>query len=83
MNHSHRFARVWLSIALVAGWCASGAAAAAQAMHASCPQSDSGLKLPPGFCATIFADGIGNPSNIALPCPPWGAQSSPPNRYRR
>jgi len=25
-----------------------------------CPHDDSGLKLPAGFCATIFADGIGH-----------------------
>jgi glucose/arabinose dehydrogenase len=26
----------------------------------ACPRDDSGLKLPAGFCATIFADGIGH-----------------------
>ena len=26
----------------------------------ACPNDDSGLKLPAGFCATIFADGIGH-----------------------
>jgi glucose/arabinose dehydrogenase len=25
-----------------------------------CPKDDSGLKLPAGFCATVFADGIGH-----------------------
>ncbi|MGC2828936.1 MAG: hypothetical protein WB994_04800, partial [Candidatus Acidiferrum sp.] len=25
-----------------------------------CPNDDSGLKLPAGFCATVFADGIGH-----------------------
>lgn len=24
----------------------------------ACPNDDSGLKLPAGFCATVFADGI-------------------------
>jgi len=34
-----------------------------QATHASsqaCPNDDSGLTLPAGFCATVFADGIGH-----------------------
>jgi glucose/arabinose dehydrogenase/mono/diheme cytochrome c family protein len=26
----------------------------------ACPNDDSGLKLPAGFCATVFADGIGH-----------------------
>src|SRR6266436_6624905 len=26
----------------------------------ACPNDDSGLQLPAGFCATIFADGIGH-----------------------
>jgi hypothetical protein len=25
----------------------------------ACPNDDSGLTLPPGFCATVFADNIG------------------------
>jgi glucose/arabinose dehydrogenase len=32
----------------------------AAAANAACPRDDSGLKLPAGFCATIFADGIGH-----------------------
>jgi glucose/arabinose dehydrogenase/mono/diheme cytochrome c family protein len=34
----------------------AGAAEQSQA----CPNDDSGLKLPAGFCATVFADGIGH-----------------------
>src|SRR5215469_15656438 len=30
----------------------------------ACPNDDSGLKLPPGFCATVFADGIGHARQI-------------------
>ena len=30
-----------------------------------CPSDDSGLKLPAGFCATIFADGIGHARHLA------------------
>lgn len=32
----------------------------AQANNQACPNDDSGLTLPAGFCATIFADGIGH-----------------------
>jgi glucose/arabinose dehydrogenase/mono/diheme cytochrome c family protein len=40
----------------------SGASAEGQA----CPNDDSGLKLPPGFCATVFADGIGHARQMAV-----------------
>lgn len=33
---------------------------AAMAAGDACPNDDSGLKLPAGFCATVFADGIGH-----------------------
>lgn len=32
----------------------------------SCPSDDTGLKLPTGFCATIFADGIGHARHLAV-----------------
>ena len=44
-----------LAIAALGLWSAAASPSFAQT---SCPQSDSGLTLPPGFCATIFADGI-------------------------
>jgi glucose/arabinose dehydrogenase/mono/diheme cytochrome c family protein len=31
-----------------------------------CPSDDSGLTLPPGFCATIFADGIGHARHMVV-----------------
>jgi glucose/arabinose dehydrogenase/mono/diheme cytochrome c family protein len=31
-----------------------------------CPNDESGLKLPAGFCATIFADGIGHARHIIV-----------------
>jgi glucose/arabinose dehydrogenase/mono/diheme cytochrome c family protein len=34
------------------------------ASNAACPKSDSGLRLPPGFCATIFADGVGHARHL-------------------
>jgi glucose/arabinose dehydrogenase/mono/diheme cytochrome c family protein len=32
----------------------------------ACPGDDSGLKLPPGFCATIFADEVGHARHMAF-----------------
>ncbi len=32
----------------------------------ACPKDDSGLKLPPGFCATVFADGIGHARHMVV-----------------
>jgi glucose/arabinose dehydrogenase/cytochrome c553 len=32
----------------------------------SCPADDTGLKLPPGFCATIFADDIGHARQLVV-----------------
>lgn len=34
-------------------------------VNQQCPQDDSGLVLPPGFCATVFADGIGHTRHMA------------------
>jgi glucose/arabinose dehydrogenase/mono/diheme cytochrome c family protein len=57
-------------------WCVVGSSAAAeapatanspaQAANLACPHDDSGLKLPPGFCATVFADGIGHARHLAV-----------------
>ncbi|HEV3277758.1 MAG TPA: c-type cytochrome [Terriglobia bacterium] len=32
----------------------------------SCPGDDTGLKLPAGFCATVFADGIGHARHLVV-----------------
>lgn len=32
----------------------------------ACPNDDSGLKLPAGFCATVFADNIGHARHLAV-----------------
>ena len=39
---------------------------AAQSQRKSCPTDDSGLKLPAGFCATVFADGIGHARHLVV-----------------
>jgi glucose/arabinose dehydrogenase/mono/diheme cytochrome c family protein len=36
------------------------------AANAACPNSKSGLTLPPGFCATVFADGIGHARHLVV-----------------
>ena len=32
----------------------------------SCPNDDSGLTLPPGFCATVFADNVGHARHMVV-----------------
>ena len=41
-------------------------ASAFAAVQSGCSQDDSGLKLPPGFCATVFADGIGHARHLVV-----------------
>src|SRR5215469_2160218 len=31
-----------------------------------CPSDNAGLKLPPGFCATVFADGMGHARHMVV-----------------
>jgi glucose/arabinose dehydrogenase/mono/diheme cytochrome c family protein len=40
--------------------------AGAQTKAQACPSSESGLKLPAGFCATIFADHIGHARHLVV-----------------
>ncbi len=42
-----------------------GAAHAASASEA-CPADNAGLSLPPGFCATVFADHLGHARHVAV-----------------
>lgn len=48
--------------------CVITAALAAMAIGqtTSCPNDNSGLKLPAGFCATVFADGIGHARHLVV-----------------
>src|SRR5258708_36424093 len=39
---------------------------AAEAKSQACPNDDSGLKLPAGFCATVFADDIGHARHMVV-----------------
>src|ERR1700716_3158483 len=38
----------------------------AQTKSYACPHDDSGLELPSGFCATVFADGIGHARHLVV-----------------
>jgi glucose/arabinose dehydrogenase/mono/diheme cytochrome c family protein len=38
----------------------------AQAKAQACPNDDTGLQLPPGFCATVFADNIGHARHMVV-----------------
>jgi glucose/arabinose dehydrogenase/mono/diheme cytochrome c family protein len=64
---------LWSVMAMFGTWCAigssasaQGAPAAARSGAASCAENDSGLKLPPGFCASVFADGIGHARHLVV-----------------
>src|ERR1700750_1833710 len=46
--------------------CAASSAASAQSNTPSCPKDATGLRLPAGFCATVFADGIGHARHMAV-----------------
>jgi glucose/arabinose dehydrogenase/mono/diheme cytochrome c family protein len=39
---------------------------ASEAKSQACPGDNSGLKLPAGFCATVFADGIGHARHMVV-----------------
>jgi len=61
-------------VAAIAAMCAGGflapaqdnSDAAGQAESQGCANDDSGLKLPAGFCATVFADGIGHARHMVV-----------------
>src|SRR5271169_3053896 len=40
--------------------------AEAQSGTPTCPSGDSGITLPPGFCATVFADNIGHARHLVV-----------------
>jgi glucose/arabinose dehydrogenase/mono/diheme cytochrome c family protein len=75
MRSSATFKGLLSVIATLGAFCAASQAALAQHAHNShaasaaghaCPNDDSGLKLPPGFCATVFADGIGHARDMVV-----------------
>jgi glucose/arabinose dehydrogenase/mono/diheme cytochrome c family protein len=75
MRSSGTFKGLLSVIAMLGALCAASQCALAQHPHNSqaasaggptCPHDDSGLKLPPGFCATVFADGIGHARDMVV-----------------
>src|SRR6202171_2348293 len=59
-----RFSSLSLAVGLLgAGWVISSPASA---QTPAVPSRDSGLKLPAGFCATVFADGIGHARHMVV-----------------
>ena len=59
--------RLFLGTAALAAYCAIALTVADEGRAAdACPSDDSGLTLPAGFCATIFADGIGHARHLAV-----------------
>jgi glucose/arabinose dehydrogenase len=78
-NGQGRRGAVWLVALAVAGACGKGekgaattdtsrtaAAADTGAAPAACPGDNAGLTLPSGFCATIFADSVGNARHLVV-----------------
>src|SRR5580692_10665854 len=68
-NRPRFFAIVVLAAVCVislTGWAQSPANPAKKTASASCSQDDSGLTLPAGFCATVFADGIGHARHLVV-----------------
>ena len=56
-----------LLIGLPSWACPSAARmASAQMKSAACPEDDTGLRLPAGFCATVFADAIGHARHLVV-----------------
>ena len=68
-NRPRFFAIVVLAAVCVislTGWAQSPANPAKKTARASCSPDDSGLTLPAGFCATVFADGIGHARHLVV-----------------
>src|SRR5882724_3802880 len=61
-------------VAAIAAMCTGGlwapkqdnTRAAVGTKRQGCPNDDSGLQLPAGFCATVFADGIGHARHMVV-----------------
>jgi glucose/arabinose dehydrogenase/mono/diheme cytochrome c family protein len=74
-----------LGVLSIAGSVSARLAAGPNAAPAACPSDDSGLTLPPGFCATIFADGIGHSRHMVVApdgvvyVNTWSGRYYPPN----
>ena len=68
-----RYMQARCVIAVLGLWCGTPPAAFSQSrsthelrVRTACTETDSGLKLPAGFCATVFADGIGHARQLVV-----------------
>jgi glucose/arabinose dehydrogenase/mono/diheme cytochrome c family protein len=68
-----RYTNPCIRIAILTACCAGnvltlaqGAPTESQSATAACAENDAGLKLPAGFCATIFADAIGHARHLVV-----------------
>src|ERR1700748_1692173 len=65
-------------------WISDQPKVGAQSKSQSCAETDSGLTLPAGFCATIFADNIGHARHMVVApngvvyVNTWSGDYSPP-----
>ena len=67
MNAFRRIARVALPLLLGSAFSHACADPGAQPeASAACPGGHGGLSLPPGFCATVFADNLGHTRHMAV-----------------
>ena len=73
MHFPHRYRHLWSVIAIFGAGIAATSTTLAQGSPTqthfatdACPGNDSGLELPPGFCATVFADGIGHARHLVV-----------------
>jgi glucose/arabinose dehydrogenase len=74
MSLSHPYGSLLSSVAVLVVFCIASSSTSAQNprnpdaqtnSHA-CPHDDSGLELPAGFCATVFADGVGHARHLVV-----------------
>jgi glucose/arabinose dehydrogenase/mono/diheme cytochrome c family protein len=63
MSYSRGRLMNWIA---VLGVCLGSSQAGAQMKPGACPGDDTGLRLPAGFCATVFADAIGHARHLVV-----------------
>jgi glucose/arabinose dehydrogenase/mono/diheme cytochrome c family protein len=74
MRNTVKSETILCALAALVAMCAGGLSSPAQnrprasvaGSGPTCPNDDSGLKLPPGFCASVFADGIGHARHMVV-----------------
>jgi glucose/arabinose dehydrogenase/mono/diheme cytochrome c family protein len=58
--------RLFNGVALLGVLCVGSSVASAQTRTPACPGDPAGLRLPAGFCATVFADEIGHARHLVV-----------------